>query len=67
MAECNECGGELIEDESKHEVIRGGRGGDTYYHYYTCSGCETEWTLIRDRGGLGGHGSFWHKGHLEAT
>lgn len=30
-----------------------------------CGGCGQLWTNIRDHGGLGGHGSFWHKGHID--
>ena len=54
----------LVEDESKQDHIQGGRAGDTTYTYYNCPDCDALWTKIRDSGGLGGHGSYWHEGHM---
>lgn len=65
MSECNECGAQLIEDQSMRHHIPGGKEGSTTYTYYECGGCGQLWTNIRDHGGLGGHGSFWHNGHID--
>ncbi len=63
MSDCQDCGGKLIEDESKRHFIEGGRAGDTTYYYYSCAECDLDWTCIQDKGGLGGSGTFWHQGH----
>lgn len=62
---CKKCGGKEVENEDMAHHIPGGKEGSTTYTYYTCEGCGRKTTNIRDHGGLGGHGSFWHEGHID--
>ena len=38
----------------------GGKAGTTDYAFFQCTKCGSAWVKVRDSGGLGGHGTFYH-------
>ena len=61
---CRACT-ENVRSESLEEIgtpvhIDGGRSGDTDHTFLQCKECGSVWSRIRDSGGLGGHGTFYH-------
>jgi hypothetical protein len=40
--------------------INGGRAGDTDHSFFQCKDCGTMWIEVKDLGGFGGKGTFYH-------
>ena len=63
-SKCNSCANKTVSDScqkiGQQVHINGGIRGDTDHIFYQCNLCGSVLVEIQDRGGLGGHGTFYH-------
>ncbi len=61
---CDSCANnepsDICQEIGQSVHINGGREGDTDHAFLQCTACGSVWLRIRDSGGLGGHGTFYH-------
>ena len=56
---CESCN-DSLEEIGQPVHIDGGRSGDTDHTFYQCRECGALWVRVKDSGGLGGNGTFYH-------
>lgn len=56
---CKSCN-ETLKEIGDPVHITGGKEGDTDHSFFQCSKCGSIWVKVKDSGGLGGNGTFFH-------
>lgn len=56
----NEFPKQIVEQIGNPVNVSAGKVGDSYYTFFQCLECGSIWLNVKDCGGLGGKGSFYH-------